>query len=157
MCYSSVVDWAVINCQINIIRYHYTSLNLCTSQQRCCCIYVFFRWAPKVDLTHRLWSYGQMLLMVVESLIAKCELCGIWAWEATKDWQFMYYGPPKQHRFGSLAARALHHAVPIGISSLCTRYTSFYRVAEHTRPRTRTVTPTNANTFSDIFHLSCVK
>ena len=45
---------------------------------------------------------------------------------------------PKQ-RFGSLVARALTHAVPIGISSLCTKYTSFYRVAEHTRQRTAQV------------------
>ena len=42
----------------------------------------------------------------------------------------------KQPRFGSLVARALNLAVPIGISSLCTRYTSFQRVAKHTRPRT---------------------
>ena len=43
----------------------------------------------------------------------------------------------KQPRFGSLVARALTHAVPIGISSLCTKYTSFYGVAEHTRQRTQ--------------------
>ena len=31
---------------------------------------------------------------------------------------------------------ALNHAVPRSISSLCTRYTSFHRLAKHTRPRT---------------------
>ena len=49
------------------------------------------------------------------------------------------------HVSGPLAARALHHAVPIRYFR---RYVQdihrFTGVAEHTRPRTRTVTPTNA-------------
>ena len=65
---------------------------------------------------------------------------------------------PLKQRFGSLVACAPNHAIRIGILSLCTRYTSFYRVAEHTRPRTqfRSIVPVQ-NIGNEMFLSSVTK
>ena len=92
-------------------------------------IYQCFRWARKKTRTF----HGNPGCLNIWILIVVYEINEIIPTSLGSISSPIY---PKQ-RFGSLVARALNHKVPIGISSLCTRYTSFYRVAGNTRPRTQ--------------------